>query len=92
MQARTRTHIHTHAHTHTHTQSLCPPIHPGPLDHGYAKALAAFEASLKALQRPQLDLYLVHWPGVQGWKREDPRNASLRRETWAAMEELLRTG
>ena len=63
-----------------------------PQDHGYAKALTACEASLRALGRHQLDLYLVHWPGVKGWRREDPRNASLRRDTWTAMEELLRTG
>lgn len=63
-----------------------------PKDHGFEKALAACEASLHALGRHQLDLYLVHWPGVSGWKREDPRNAHLRKDTWAAMEQLFNTG
>lgn len=63
-----------------------------PRDHGFEKTLTACEASLHALGRQQLDVYLVHWPGVTGWRREDPRNASLRRDTWAAMEQLLQTG
>ena len=63
-----------------------------PRDHGYDKALAGFEASLQALGRHQLDLYLIHWPGAQGLKREDPRNRALRRESWQALEELYKSG
>lgn len=63
-----------------------------PRDHGYEKALAACEASLQALKRASLDLYLIHWPGAQGRKREDPQNSILRRESWRALEEMHRRG
>ena len=67
-------------------------VSTAPRDQGYEKALAACEHSLQALGRPYLDLYLIHWPGTQGKKREDPHNATLRRESWTAMEELYRKG
>jgi diketogulonate reductase-like aldo/keto reductase len=50
-------------------------------DHGYDKALAAFEESRKKLGLDYVDLYLIHWP-VEG----------LRSETWKAMEKLLEQG
>jgi diketogulonate reductase-like aldo/keto reductase len=50
-------------------------------DHGYDKALAAFEESRKKLGLDYVDLYLIHWP-VEG----------LRSETWRAMEKLLEQG
>ncbi|NIM89812.1 MAG: aldo/keto reductase [Candidatus Aminicenantes bacterium] len=50
-------------------------------DHGYEKALAAFEESLRKLSLTYIDLYLIHWPV------ED-----LRSETWKAMEKLLEEG
>lgn len=46
-------------------------------DHGYDKALKAFDASLKRLKLEYVDLYLVHWPV-----------AELRLETWRAFEQL----
>jgi methylglyoxal/glyoxal reductase len=49
-------------------------------DHGYKKALKAFETSLKKLDMDYVDLYLIHWP-VRG-----------RNESWKAMEELLKAG
>lgn len=63
-----------------------------PKDHGYESALSAVRQSLKQLQRNSLDLYLVHWPGVQGVRSEDPRNRVLRRESWAALETMYRQG
>ena len=54
--------------------------------------MAAFEKSLAALGRPHIDLYLIHWPGVQGKKREDPQNVALRRESWRAMEQIYNKG
>ncbi|MGB8658673.1 MAG: aldo/keto reductase [Candidatus Zixiibacteriota bacterium] len=48
-------------------------------DHGYERALLAFEESLERLGLAYVDLYLVHWP-VGG----------LRNETWKAMEALLK--
>ncbi|MCX7735764.1 MAG: aldo/keto reductase [Candidatus Kapabacteria bacterium] len=46
-------------------------------DHGYDKALKAFEQSLKNLQMDYIDLYLIHWP-VE----------NLRKESWKALESL----
>lgn len=63
-----------------------------PADQGYKKALAAFDLSLQQLKRSHLDLYLIHWPGVQGLQRDDPQNARIRKESWKALEELNRNG
>lgn len=49
-----------------------------PRDQGYDKSIAAFHQSLENLGRSELDLYLVHWPGTQGLKREDHQNRILR--------------
>jgi len=46
-------------------------------DHGYDKALRAFDASLERLQLDYVDLYLIHWPV-----------AGLRLESWRALERL----
>ena len=48
-------------------------------DHGYERALAAFERSLKKLGLSYVDLYLIHWP-----------EGGLRNETWKALEKLLK--
>jgi diketogulonate reductase-like aldo/keto reductase len=50
-------------------------------DHGYQKALAAFEESQNKLGLSYVDLYLIHWPV------ED-----LRKDTWTALEKLLEEG
>jgi diketogulonate reductase-like aldo/keto reductase len=50
-------------------------------DHGYDRALRAFDASLRALQVDVVDLYLMHWP-MKG-KRLD---------SWRAMERLFEEG
>lgn len=73
-----------------HTVHSCP---KAPSDHGFDKALAACDKSLAALGRQSpLDLYLIHWPGAQGRKREDPQNALLRKESWRALEQLYSEG
>jgi diketogulonate reductase-like aldo/keto reductase len=46
-------------------------------DHGFERALRAFEESLAALGTDYVDLYLIHWPV-----------ADLRRESWRALERL----
>lgn len=48
--------------------------------------------SLQSLNCEYLDLYLIHWPGVQKLKSDDPRNAELRRESWKALEKLCKAG
>jgi diketogulonate reductase-like aldo/keto reductase len=50
-------------------------------DHGYERALKAFETSLKNLGLEYIDLYLIHWP-VEG----------LRDDSWKALEKLLKEG
>ena len=50
-------------------------------DHGYDRALRAFDKSLQLLDMEYIDLYLIHWP-VEG----------LRKETWRAMEKLYNDG
>lgn len=48
-------------------------------DHGYKKALRAFDTSLHRLELDYVDLYLIHWP-VPSQDRYV--------ETWSALEEL----
>jgi diketogulonate reductase-like aldo/keto reductase len=50
-------------------------------DHGYDKALAAFQQSLKHLQCEYLDLFLIHWPVSR-----------IRQESWKALEHLYKEG
>ncbi|XP_050043910.1 uncharacterized oxidoreductase YtbE-like [Dermacentor andersoni] len=40
----------------------------------------------------KLDLLLLHWPGVQGRKPEDPEQAVLRKESWVELENLYSQG
>ena len=49
-------------------------------DHGYEKAIEAFQQSLERMQTEYLDLYLIHWPN------------KLDSETWRAFEYLYETG
>lgn len=57
-------------------------------EHGYDSALKAFDKSFKKLGLDYIDLYLVHWPEVEGAK--DP--AKVRAETWRAFEKLVESG
>jgi diketogulonate reductase-like aldo/keto reductase len=50
-------------------------------DHGYDRALRAFDKSMGLLGLEQLDLYLIHWPVAGG-----------RRESWRALEKLHADG
>lgn len=65
---------------------------PDTADQGYENALKACDTSLSALGMDYVDLYLIHWPGVQGKARDDPSNAEDRRGSWKALEELYRAG
>jgi len=53
----------------------------GNADHGFDRALAAFDASREALGVESVDLFLLHWPV--------PR---LRQESWRALERLYDEG
>ncbi|WP_139822855.1 aldo/keto reductase [Tuberibacillus sp. Marseille-P3662] len=50
-------------------------------DQGYESTLKAYEASLERLGVNYLDLYLIHWPGVNKYK-----------DTWRALEKLYNDG
>ena len=63
-----------------------------PRDHGFDNAEKACMKSLEALDCDYLDLYLIHWPGVQKLKSEDPNNAELRKGSWQALEKLYKAG
>ncbi len=49
-------------------------------DHGYEKALNAFDKSMDQFGLDYIDLYLIHWPVT-----------NLRLKSWAALESLLET-
>lgn len=50
-------------------------------DQGYDSTLRAFETSSKKLGLDMIDLYLIHWPGVDKYK-----------DTWRALERLKEEG
>ena len=58
-------------------------------DHAASRVRKACEASLRALKVDYLDLYLIHWP-VTG--NVGPDVSPSIRETWEALESLVRDG
>ncbi|KAI0226496.1 Aldo-keto reductase family 1 member A1 [Lamellibrachia satsuma] len=64
----------------------------GPKSQGREACRKACEQSLHNLKVDSLDLYLIHWPGTQGRKPENPQNAILRKETWLELEDLQKEG
>ncbi|MBD3234207.1 MAG: aldo/keto reductase [candidate division Zixibacteria bacterium] len=50
-------------------------------DHGYDKALKAFDTSMDKLGLDYVDLYLIHWP-----------EENLRKDSWKALEKIYRDG
>jgi len=64
----------------------------GPADQGFDKALKSCEASLKKLGIDYLDLFLIHWPGLTGARRDSSENAKARKESWMAFEKLYFSG
>ena len=59
-----------------------------PDEQGYDKAILAAKNILKSLNTDYLDLLLIHWPGVSKLKPSDKENATIRLETWKALEKL----
>lgn len=63
-----------------------------PSQHGYQEALDAINVSLSKLKLSYLDLYLIHWPGVNGIPANSPENSKLRAESWRALATAQRQG
>ena len=64
----------------------------GPKDQGASKCQAAIDLALKELETDYLDLFLIHWPGVQGVDVASSTNAILREESWKVLEENFKIG
>ncbi|CAG9857323.1 unnamed protein product [Phyllotreta striolata] len=62
-----------------------------PSDQG-ERAYVALERSLRNLDCDYIDLYLIHWPGVQGVRGQERNNSLSRRESWKQLVRGVRTG
>jgi diketogulonate reductase-like aldo/keto reductase len=62
-----------------------------PADHGYDRTLASLRQSAAHFDG-YVDLYLIHWPGAAKLSPDDERNATLRHESWFALQEALKEG
>lgn len=63
----------------------------GPRDQGHMTPEAC-QRSLDQLGLEYIDLFLVHWPGTQGLRVEDPQNSANRAQSWMALEEFHSCG
>jgi len=63
-----------------------------PKDHGAGKCRDACLGSIQHLGVTYLDMFLIHWPGVQGMKPEDCRQSELRQQSWRDLEQLYDEG
>lgn len=63
-----------------------------PFQHGKENTRKAVLDSLKRLKLSYLDLVLIHWPGVQKLPPNDPKNKTMRQETWQELEDLVSAG
>jgi diketogulonate reductase-like aldo/keto reductase len=61
-------------------------------EHGFEKALKAYETSCQKLGVDYVDLYLVHYPGDDTLPSTDKSQPALRRESWRALEKLYQEG
>jgi diketogulonate reductase-like aldo/keto reductase len=63
-----------------------------PVDHGTEKCRSGALRCLEELETDYLDLFLLHWPGVQKLPVDDPQNKILRTESWKVLEEMYESG
>ncbi|CAE7637622.1 gld2, partial [Symbiodinium pilosum] len=73
-----------------------------PWSHGYDGVLQSFRRQTSQLRLDYVDLVLIQWPhvwsleqrdwGPAQWSKANQTKASMRRESWKAMEELFNSG
>ncbi|KAJ3358630.1 hypothetical protein HDU91_005159 [Kappamyces sp. JEL0680] len=63
-----------------------------PKDQGYEKCRKAIDKRLEELDVTYIDLLLLHWPGSQGLKPDNPKNKDNRIGSLLAMHESMKTG
>jgi len=63
-----------------------------PKNHGGEKCREAVKTALAELRTDYLDLFLLHWPGVQKLPVDHPDNRKLRLESWSVLEEFYNLG
>ena len=63
-----------------------------PQDQGTERCRAAVRKILSDLGTDYLDLFLIHWPGVQKVDVQSPLNRKLRLESWRVLEEYYQQG
>ena len=63
-----------------------------PNRHGEEEAYQCCLDELTALGTDYIDLMLIHWPGVQKRKADDPYNRAQRRGSWKALKRLHAEG
>ncbi|CAK9303313.1 unnamed protein product [Gordionus sp. m RMFG-2023] len=56
------------------------------------KAAAAIDETLRKLRTDYIDLFLIHWPYVDGLERSDLKNGEIRASSWKFLEKACIAG